>query len=317
MLRTAVLLVLTLVVLPIVALRQDAPLDALQWSMLQGGIALALGFALLAFVASELSGNYSQVDRLWSIVPAVFAWYFAISSGSDARLVLMATLVTAWAVRLTFNFWRRGGFSWPPWRGIEDYRWEHVRAMPGFRNRHAWRLFNFGFISVYQLLLLLLITVPSVVAAAPVRRPLNWLDGVAACLFLALLVIETVADQQQYEFQTEKHRRRAAGEPLTGDYALGFRTTGLFALARRPNFAAEQAIWIAYYGFSVAATGRWLNWSAIGGLLLVLLFQGSTDLTEKITAAKYPAYAEYQKRVPRFLPRLWGRRPAVTEPVGS
>ena len=317
MLRTAVLLVLTLVVLPIVALRQDAPLDARQWSMLQGGIALALGFALVAFVASELTGNYSQVDRLWSIVPAVFAWYFALMSGSDARLILMATLVTAWALRLTFNFWRRGGYSWPPWRGIEDYRWAHVRAMPGLQNRHVWRLFNFGFISVYQLLLLLLITAPSVAAAAPARGPLNWLDGVAACLFLALLAIEAAADQQQYAFQTEKLRRRAAGEPLTGDYARGFRSTGLFALARRPNFAAEQAIWIAYYGFSVAATGRWLNWSAIGALLLVLLFQGSTDLTEKLAAAKYPAYADYQKRVPRFLPRLWPRRESLTERVGS
>jgi hypothetical protein len=60
MLRTAVLLVLALVALPVVTLRQDAPLDALQWSMLRGGLALALRFALLAFVASELSGNYSQ-----------------------------------------------------------------------------------------------------------------------------------------------------------------------------------------------------------------------------------------------------------------
>jgi steroid 5-alpha reductase family enzyme len=308
MLRTAVLLVLTLVVLPVVALRQDAPLDPLQWALLRGGLVLALSFALLAFVTSELTGNYSQVDRLWSIVPAVFAWYFALAAGADARLVLMAVLVTAWAVRLTFNFWRRGGFSWPPWRGIEDYRWAHVRALPAFRNRHLWRLFNFGFISVYQIVLLLLITTPSVAAAGPVRAPLHALDIFLALLFLVLLALETLADQQQYEFQTEKHRRRAAGEPLDGDYARGFRTTGLFALARRPNFAAEQAIWIAYYGFSVAATGRWLNWSAIGALLLVLLFQGSTDLTERLTAAKYPAYADYQRRVPRFLPRLpWGR----------
>lgn len=317
MLRTAVLLVLTLVVLPIVALRQDVPLDALQWGMLRGGIALALGFALYAFVASELTRNYSQVDRLWSIVPAVFSWYFAARSGWQPRLVLMASLATVWAVRLTFNFWRRGGFAWPPWRGIEDYRWEVVRAMPGFRNPHVWRLFNFGFVSVYQLLLLLLITVPSVVAARPVRPSLSWMDGLVAVLFLVLLAIETLADQQQYEFQTEKYRRKAAGEPLTGDFALGFRTTGLYGLVRRPNFAAEQAIWVVYYGFSVAATGRWLNWSAIGALLLMLLFQGSVDLTEKITASKYPAYADYRRRVPLFLPRPWGRRAPSTEAVGS
>jgi len=48
----------------------------------------------------------------------------------------------------------------------------------------------------------------------------------------------------------------------------------------------------------------------------VLLFQGSTDLTEKITAARYPAYAGYQKRVPRFLPKFWARRRPAT-PSGS
>jgi steroid 5-alpha reductase family enzyme len=118
-----------------------------------------------------------------------------------------------------------------------------------------------------------------------------------------------VADQQQWEFQTEKHRRRAAGEPLDGDYALGFRTSGLFGLARHPNFAAEQAIWCALYLFSVAATGRWVNWSAIGALLLLLLFQGSSDFTEKISMGKYPAYEDYRRRVPRFLPNLRRVRP--------
>lgn len=39
-------------------------------------------------------------------------------------------------------------------------------------------------------------------------------------------------------------------------------------------------------------------------MCLVLLFQGSTSLTEEITASKYPEYKEYQLRVNRFLPRL-------------
>ncbi|MCU0620877.1 MAG: DUF1295 domain-containing protein [Gemmatimonadales bacterium] len=316
MLRTAALLVFTLVAFPVLALRTDVPLEPLQWSLLRGGLALALGFAVLAFIASEWTGNYSQVDRLWSIVPAVFAWWFAWVGGATPRLVLMAVLVTLWGARLTFNFWRRGGYAWPPWRGVEDYRWAHVRSWPAFRHRAAWLAFNLGFVSIYQLLLLLLITVPSVAAATSSARPLNWLDAVAALCFLGFLVLETVADQQQYAFQTEKHSRLAAGEPLTGDLALGFNTRGLFGLARRPNFFAEQAIWCAFYLFSVAATGRWVNWSGIGALLLILLFQGSTDLTEKLTAAKYPAYARYQRLVPRFLP-LPRRTAAVAELLAS
>ena len=57
-----------------------------------------------------------------------------------------------------------------------------------------------------------------------------------------------------------------------------------------------------FYFFSVAASGEWLNWSAAGALLLVVLFQGSSNFSEELSAAKYPEYAAYQKRVPRFIP---------------
>ncbi len=215
--------------------------------------------------------------------------------------------------RLTFNFWRRGGYAWPPWTGGEDYRWAVLRAKPALASPWRWRLFNLGFVSVYQLALLLMLTWPSIMAAGGIR-PLNTLDAAAAILFLGLLVLETVADQQQYDFHSEKLRRRRAGEPVDGDMARGFCTSGLFGLVRHPNFAAEQAIWCAYYLFGVAATGQWLNWSGIGAVLLILLFQGSTQFTERISRSKYPEYDEYRRRVPRFIPRLWGRRAATSPP---
>lgn len=83
---------------------------------------------------------------------------------------------------------------------------------------------------------------------------------------------------------------------------------GLFSSVRHPNFASEQAIWLSFYFFSVAASGDWLNWTAIGVLLLILLFQGSSVLTENISCNKYPQYAAYQKTVPRFIPNPFHRR---------
>ena len=53
---------------------------------------------------------------------------------------------------------------------------------------------------------------------------------------------------------------------------------------------AEQAIWIVFYCYSVIATGYWINWTITGGLLLVLLFKGSSDFSESISAEKYPDY---------------------------
>ena len=61
-------------------------------------------------------------------------------------------------------------------------------------------------------------------------------------------------------------------------------------------------MWWTYYGFSIAAGAEALNWTITGAVLLTLLFQGSTGLTEKISARKYPAYARYQQTTSRLMP---------------
>lgn len=305
MLRTILFLLATLLALPIISWYSDAPLRPEQWVLLQNLGWIMLGVALICFVVSEITGNYSQVDKLWSLVPILYVWYAAFTAGLTPRLTLMAVLVSLWGARLTFNFARRGGYQWPPWAGEEDYRWSVLRQTPLLSRPWAFRLFNLFFISLYQNTLILLFTLP-IVAAWQGDGNLQAADWLLALVFVGLLVLETVADQQQYDYQTEKHRKIAAGEPLAGIYAAGFTHTGLWARMRHPNYAAEQAIWICFYCFSIPATGRWLNWSLAGAILLVLLFMGSSDFSEKISAGKYPAYTDYQKRTPRFFPRLGG-----------
>lgn len=238
-------------------------------------------------------------------MPVIYTWYFAYAGGWDTRMTLMAILATIWGIRLTFNFWRRGGYSWIPWEGEEDYRWSVLRKMPLLNGRLAWAAFNLFFISLYQQGLILLFTLPAVMAWHGKGTPLNALDYIAAGLFILFVVTETIADQQQYDFQTEKYRRKNNNEPPGEEYSKGFCTRGLWGIVRHPNYAMEQAIWLAFYLFSVAATGRWLNASLAGAVLLLLLFQGSSDFSEKITAEKYPGYKEYLKKTGRFFPKFW------------
>jgi steroid 5-alpha reductase family enzyme len=305
MIRTIVLLIATLIALPVLAIYYGHPLGPEHWATVKSLFKAMICIALGCFAISEITRNYSQVDKLWSILPIGYSWYVAGCSGYDTRTTIMAILVTLWGLRLTFNFGRRGGYSWIPWRGEEDYRWAILRQDPPLNKRLPWMAFNLFFVSLYQNTLILLFTLPVVVAWQGKGTPLNALDYIAAALLLGFIVIETVADQQQWNYQTEKYRRRAAGEPLGDEYSRGFCATGLWGRVRHPNYASEQAIWLSYYLFSVAATGQWLNWSLVGAVLLMLLFLGSSDFSEKISAGKYPEYAAYQKRVPRFLPRLF------------
>jgi steroid 5-alpha reductase family enzyme len=305
MLLTILLLIFTVVVAPLICLNFGYTPNELQFDILSQ-MALPVGLVIAyCFVVGEISRNNSQVDKLWSIVPIYYVWHMTLLAPElSERMVLMAMLVTIWGARLTFNFARRGAYTWRFWAGEEDYRWEELRKRPGFNNNFIWGLFNLFFISAYQNILIFSFTVPILATLSDQANPaLNGVDYLLAALLLLAVAIEFVADQQQYVFQTEKHRRIKAGEAL-GDYEKGFVSTGLWGIVRHPNYAMEQSIWVIFYLFSVNATGQWVNWTIGGCVLLLILFKGSSDFSEELSANKYPAYKDYQKNVPRFIPFL-------------
>ena len=249
------------------------------------------GACAVTWLLSILTREYSWVDRIWSLIPIAYLGVFAGAAGfSDPRLNLMLALVTLWGLRLTFNFARKGGYA----PGGEDYRWKVLR---GRLKPWLFQLFNVFFIVLYQNALLVLICVPAAVA---LDHPggFGWPDLVATALFLAFLAGETIADQQQWNFQSAKQAQIEAGTPPE----IGFLTTGLFAWSRHPNFFFEQAQWWIVYAFGAIAAGAVLNWTIVGPVLLTLLFVGSTQFTESISRSRYPEYAAYQKRVSMLIP---------------
>jgi len=298
--KTVLALLVTIIVIPFIAFRFDDPLTVLQSTVLTRLVIIYLVAALLCFIVSTISNNYSQVDKLWSTIPLAYVWVVAWESAFEPRILLMAILVSAWGLRLSYNFSRRGGYSIRFWEGIEDYRWAVLRAKPEFAARWRWVLFNLLFISLYQMGLVLLITLPVVRSLG--GGPITLADGIIAVFLLGFIVIETMADQQQWDFHRKKSELIAKGQALPEKYAKGFVHSGLWGKVRHPNYASEQAIWITFYFFSVAATGQWINWSVMGAILLVLLFWGSSNFSEAISSGKYPGYTDYLKNVPRFVP---------------
>lgn len=256
------------------------------------------GACAATWLLSLATREYSWVDRIWSLIPIVYIGIFAGAAGfADTRLNLMLALVTLWGLRLTFNFARKGGYA----PGGEDYRWGILR---GRLKPWQFQLFNLFFIVAYQNFLLLLICLPAEQALRH-RGGFGWPDIAAAVLFLAFLIGETVADQQQWNFQQRKRAEIAAGRTPDANFV----SEGLFAWSRHPNFFFEQAQWWTVYAFGAIAAGSALNWTIIGPVLLTLLFIGSTRFTESISLSRYPEYADYQKRVSMLIPR---RKSAMT-----
>lgn len=320
--------------------------------------------ALTTWLLTLINNNFSQVDRIWSMLPVIYSWAFVITSiyhnpgpepdvqirseyrkedvksgslragavlegdnSSLLRLVVMACLISMWGCRLTYNYWRKGGFN----RGSEDYRWEHVKKQFWYPT-WKWQLFNLGFIAILQNWLLMSITIPMwfIQTNKPTRNtsrqePFNCMDLLFSVLWLGFFAMEVIADRQQFKFQTNKYkyqslslknkkvfREQSTVEDMS-DYKRGFCTQGLFRYSRHPNFCGELGMWWTIAMFTVSGQYGYMgrnfhvmklvpfNFGFIGVFCLTLLFHKSTELTEKITSEKYPDYREYQAKVSRIV----------------
>ncbi|KAI0261534.1 hypothetical protein BC834DRAFT_895764 [Gloeopeniophorella convolvens] len=224
---------------------------------------------LTTYALSLLTGNVSQVDRLWTFLPTLYTAYWALlplwprggASGwtflaphvpaeahalaqeYSPRALLMLALTVTWMCRLSYNTWRRGLFRLDD----EDYRWAVLRTqIPPW----LFQVFNLTFIAVIQNALLLLIALPTLRAAAH-PTPLTPTDYALIATALSLLAWEFTADNQQYAFHAWKRGAYRAAEHWPGarlawtrdDATRGFVTRGLWAWSRHPNFFAEQTFW--------------------------------------------------------------------------
>ncbi len=251
-----------------------------------------------AWVASHLTGDTSWVDRMWSIVPIAYVWVFAADAHlTNARLDVMAALISVRGVRLTYNFARKGGY-----RGVEDYRWAVLRDSMRW---WQFQLFNLFFIVLYQNALLVLITLPAWTAYQHRSTAFGATDYLLALGFLLFTLGETVADQQQWDFHQWKRSEVQAGRTPSPR----FLQSGLFRYSRHPNYFFELAQWWVVLLFGVVAARSILQWTLIGPVLLTLLFVGSTRFTEKISRSHYPEYELFQHSTSAVVP--WFSRGAV------
>jgi steroid 5-alpha reductase family enzyme len=290
--------------------------DALDVSLWFLGIVI-----IYSFVWSIIGNNCSKVDQIWSIVPWIYMWIFVIHHYLlhqiiHLRLMLVTILATLWGIRLTYNFWRRGGYG-TFFTHEEDYRWPIIRTK---MNSFVFLIFNFSFIATYQNILLWWIAMPAyMILSTHNSQAINQWDLLFTILFVTLLIFETIADQQQYNFQEYKHSLTSEERKQHSSPSIrqGFLTEGLFRYTRHPNYFCEQSLWICVYLFSIipaldsailatsqtdSGFGPFVNWTILGCFQLVLLFQGSTNFSESITAEKYPAYRKYQQEVSQTIP---------------
>ncbi|KAK0914324.1 hypothetical protein LTR91_013587 [Friedmanniomyces endolithicus] len=275
------------------------------------GLAFSLALFPIFLVVSEVNKNYSQVDRVWSILPTLYNAHFAIwgrVNGLPTQKVdNVLEFSVIWTMRLTYNYWRKGGYQ----IGSEDYRWALIKKQIG----QPWFfILNVLFVSSLQSVLLFSVTLPTYILLLTSRLSptMTLLDTVFARALMVLVVVEWFADGSQWNYHAAKLSYQQTAKVPAGytraQLDRGFNTTGMWKHSRHPNFAAEQAIWLILYQWACVDSHSLWNWT-VGGVIAYLgVFAGSTPLTERISAGKYPEYRVYQERVGKFVPKLFGKR---------
>jgi steroid 5-alpha reductase family enzyme len=223
--------------------------------------------------------DVSIVDSVWSLFFLAAAVSYAFTTTSTGvRAVLVLTLVTLWALRLSLYI------SWRNWGEGEDHRYRAIRArnQPGFALKSLYLVFGL------QGLLAWIISLP-LLAAIAAPGALNLLDYPGAALMLFGLAFETIADRQLAEFKARPENR---GRVLD---------RGLWRYTRHPNYFGEFCVWWGFYLIALAA-GGW--WTAISPLLMsfLLLKVSGVVLLERDIGRRRPAYREYVERTNAFFP---------------
>ncbi|KAI9756065.1 MAG: hypothetical protein M1815_004177, partial [Lichina confinis] len=198
--------------------------------------AFATALSPIFLVLSEVNRNFSQVDRAWSVLPTLFVAHFTayahLSGLPTERLDTLLIASCIWSARLTFNYWRKGGYE----RGSEDYRWPIVRDYV-----HPALFFAFNVI------LLCALAVPAytiLLASRLTEEQSTTADILFTRAIVGLVLFEWIADQQQWNFQlAKKEYQKTAKAPkhyTAEELDRGFNTRGLWGWSRHPNFLAEQ-----------------------------------------------------------------------------
>ncbi|MGZ5931676.1 MAG: DUF1295 domain-containing protein [Rhizomicrobium sp.] len=253
--------------------------------LLQNALIVAVCFAILWRIALRIR-DVSFVDAWWALGMVVLAWssFFGTGAASPRKLLLLV-LCSAWGLRLGFYLlwrWRRNG---------PDRRYQ---TMLGKAQSERGMSFARG---ALQLVFALQAPLQFIVAL-PVQ--LGQIGGgsvgplalTGAALAVIGILFETIGDWQLVRFKSDAQNRERVLD------------TGLWRFTRHPNYFGDCCVWWGLY--LIAAESGVGLWALPGPVLLTFLltrWSGMPTIEGRLRRKK-PAYEDYVRRTPAFVPWL-------------
>jgi steroid 5-alpha reductase family enzyme len=241
------------------------------------------------------------------IILALVTFFF--NHTFTSRQILVTVLSTVWGIRLA------GFLLYRILQTAEDKRFDEIRNNA---------LSFLGFF-VFQMLWVWIVSLPVVLVNSPAYTPGQalfgdyiGLDTVGLVCWIVGFVVETVADQQKFNYRQSGRR------------SSPFMVTGVWSWSRHPNYFGEMLLWIGMMLLAlppVISSGDTTGYASIASPLFtmaILFFLSGLPLNERPVAERldkqghweaYKAYRDQTSILVPLPPWLYRNLPMIVKRV--
>lgn len=195
--------------------------------------------------------------------------------------LLMAGMLLLWSCRMALHVGIRNAAH-----HAEDGRYAAWRRRFGGN----WWWWSYFHVFLIQGVTVWLWVLPLIVATSAGPRNLGWPHALAVALFALGFFFQVVSDLQLERFKRERTDRSKVLD------------TGLWSLSRHPNYFGEAVIWWSYGALALTQPWGWLTLVFPAYVTWFMSAGSATPMQERYLAKTKPAYAQYMRRVPTFVP---------------
>ena len=205
-----------------------------------------------------------------------------LSPDIDSRSILLAILVSIWAIRLaSFLFLRIH-------KAGKDQRFDAIKTS-FLRFLLAWTLQG----------LWVTFTLATALAAitTPLKKELGWVSVIGLVIWTVGFAFEAIADSQKSAFKADPNNKGK------------FIHTGLWSKSRHPNYFGEIVLWIGVAVIAFPVLQGWQFATLVSPVFVMLLLAkiSGVPMLEKRADKSWggqPDYEEYKKNTPVLIPKL-------------
>lgn len=244
-----------------------------------GALMLIIAYLSCMVLLVQIKKDTSIANFTWGGGCMFLAVYSLIVFGNYGPLQILTTaLIIIWAIRMIVHLYLRYTRKDPR---FESWKQEGIKAL----------FINIGYIFFLQLLLLLIMSIPTVLVNMSYPARLCSIQYIGLLVWIIGFIFEAISDYQLYAFLKN---------PANKDKVMRY---GLWRYSRHPNYFGEVVLWFGIFLIAIAVPYGYMALIAPITITFLLLFVTGVPMLEK-AMANNPEYQEYKERTSIFIPWL-------------